>query len=139
MSVSFPPEHLSFHTDMAGEHERKDVLDWSSEITEGWGEGWDSRLLRDLPGHTRDLGHEVLTGCGGKRTRQILSWDYTCLFSKPASPALPPLPPPTHTQPAPRLDGKCPGAQGLSVMRTASCAPGLEPEYLDHRNRKFGI
>lgn len=41
MSVSFPPEHLSFHTDMAGSM-KKDVLDWSSEITEGWGEGWDS-------------------------------------------------------------------------------------------------
>ena len=38
LSVSFPPEHLSFHTDMAGSM-KKDVLDWSSEITEGWGVG----------------------------------------------------------------------------------------------------
>lgn len=44
--------------------------------------GWVGfRLLGDLPGHTRDLGHEVLTGCGGKRTKQILSPVHNLLFS----------------------------------------------------------
>ena len=103
MSVSFPPEHLSFHTDMAGSM-KKDVLDWSSEITEGWG-----GVVGFRPGHTRDLGHEVLTGCGGKRTKQILSQVHLSLFysCQPCSP--PTAPPPPHTQPAPRLGGSALG------------------------------
>lgn len=97
LSICSPVEHLSLDACTAGSME-KDALDCSVEITEGWVRE-EFRLLGDLPDHTRDLGHEVLTGCGGMRTRQI-----PCTGAPVSFLPLPPTPHP-HTGSAPRLGG----------------------------------
>lgn len=86
---------------------KKGVLDCISEITKGLGGGVyiSGSLGIYLPDQTRDLGHEMLTGCGGMRTRQISS------AGAPVS-LLSLLPDTTSTQ----ATRKCPRAQGLALL-----------------------